>query len=697
MKRGNTAIVPACLLAVSLFFFAACSLQDDFNGDPEALYSKAAKLAAQHDYENAIAYYNKALASDTLGGLSQRAVLELNRKRHIEGISGEYYAAFNTTSFLEKKAGSFLSDSLRTEMSAEKAAWLSELGYFRSAAETLARISSPSEEQRFGLAAFELRTGDIRQALAIYERFAEQSLDPVAQIRGVAGLLQCRMREDTPDPKGADQLAMNIAALSGKVLSLEGDLKRRVQALRESAKSLQLLEKHRRNASYLLFRALMLAEQSRDSFLIQLLRYESNTAIVQKPVPYRETGDWFGMKHMQFAEAAANLRLGTSSADLAPSERIDVLRRGLLLFQNYMPNYPGQEMLLLEKNAQRKLAGLLIRESKIFELFDALQQKQLIALKMRLQSNRGYLELGPEHDELERRVEKLQREISGLMQRKANIFLTGSGYELNRPADDALQTKRGRLLALLDDVKKINPAAASVLQMTPVTLHTLQAALGSGQIVVTPMLTDSLYAVMTIGKREVGIAGTPVPIDSMYAPESGFRRLIKSFAALPLTGVEGFLQNPDRLWYSRAVTGPLVSVSGRYDHFLVVSDPLMPFSVLGTGNYIAYEKKISMAGSFKEIVQSSSVPESRKKDSIPAFYIADQLDKAQLYTLFNPGKKVFLLWKPFGREELNSMRSMLSKPSVKGASPVEVLYGLTRDNLETDRHKWLFVTSYGSD
>ncbi len=339
-------------------------------------------------------------------------------------------------------------------MSAEKAAWLSELGYFRSAAETLARISSPSEEQRFGLAAFELRTGDIRQARAIYERFAEQSLDPVAQIRGVAGLLQCRMREDTPDPKGADQLAMNIAALSGKVLSLEGDLKRRVQALRESAKSLQLLEKHRRNASYLLFRALMLAEQSRDSFLIQLLRYESNTAIVQKPVPYRETGDWFGMKHMQFAEAAANLRLGTGSADLAPSERIDVLRRGLLLFQNYMPNYPGQEMLLLEKNAQRKLAGLLIRESKIFELFDALQQKQLIALKMRLQSNRGYLELGPEHDELERRVEKLQREISGLMQRKANIFLTGSGYELNRPADDALQTKRGRLLALLDDVKK---------------------------------------------------------------------------------------------------------------------------------------------------------------------------------------------------------------------------------------------------
>ncbi len=127
--------------------------------------------------------------------------------------------------------------------------------------------------------------------------------------------------------------------------------------------------------------------------------------------------------------------------------------------------------------------------------------------------------------------------------------------------------------------------------MTPVTLHTLQAALGSGQIVVTPMLTDSLYAVMTIGKREVGIAGTPVPIDSMYAPESGFRRLVKSFAALPLTGVEGFLQNPDRLWYSRAVTGPLVSVSGRYDHFLVVSDPLMPFSVLGTGNYIAYEKR----------------------------------------------------------------------------------------------------------
>jgi len=697
MKTGKVAIVSVCLLVVSLFFFVACSLQDDFNGDPEALYSKAAKLAAQHDYENAIAYYNKALAFDTLGGLSQRSVLELNRKRHLEGISGEYYAAFNTTSFLEKKAGTFLPDSLRAEMSAEKAAWLSELGYFRSAAETLARISSPSEEQRFRLAAFAFRTGDIRQALAIYERFAAQSLDPVSQIRGVAGLLQCRMRQATPDLKGADKLAMNIATLSGKVLSLDGDLKRRVQALRESARSLQLLDKHRRNASYLLFRALMLAEQSRDSFLIQLLRYESNTVIVQKPVPYRETGDWFGMKHMQFAEAAANLRLGTSSADLAPSERIDALRRGLLLLQDYMPNYPGQEMLLLEKNAQRKLAGLLISSSKIFELFDTQQQSQQLALQRRIQSNSGYLGLGTEHDELERRVETLQREISGLMQRKANIFLTGSGYELNRSADYALQTKRGKLFALLDDVKKINPAAATVLQMTPVTLHTLQAALGSGQLVVTPVLTDSLYAVMTIGKREVGIVGTPVHIDSSYAPEPGFRRLVKSLAALSLTGVEGFLQNPDRLWYSRAVTGPLVSVSGRYDHFVVVSDPLLPFSVLGTGNYIAYEKKISMAGSFREIVQSSNEPEGRKKDLVPAFYIADQLDKVQLSRLFNPGKKVFLLWRPFRQEELNSMRSMLSKPSGKGASPVEVLYGLTRDNSEADRHKWLFVTSYGSD
>ncbi|NTV20107.1 MAG: hypothetical protein HGA57_01795 [Chlorobium limicola] len=696
MKTGNVTIVPACLLAISLFFFAACSIQDEFNGDPEALYSKAAKLAGEHEYEKAIAYYNKALASDTLGGLSERSVLELNRKRHLEGISGEYYAAFNTTSFLEKKAGTFLSDSLRAEMSVEKATWLSELGYFRSAAETLARISSPSEEQRFMLAAFALRTGNIRQALAIYERFAAQSDDPVVQIKGFAGLLQCRMRQAAPDMKGADNLAMNIAALSGNVLSLDGDLKRRVEALRESAKSLQLLEKHRRNASYLLFRALMLAEQSRDSFLIQLLRYESNTVIVQKPVPYRETGDWFGMKHMQFAEAAANLRLGTSSADLAPSERIDVLRRGLLLFQNYMPNYPGQEMLLLEKNAQRKLAGLLIRESKIFELFDALQQKQLLALQMRLQNNHGYLELGPEHDELERRVEKLQREISGLMQRKANIFLTGSGYELNRPADDALQTKRGRLLALLDDVKKINPAAATVLQMTPVTLHTLQGALGSGQLLVTPVLTDSLYAVMTVGKREVGIAGTPVPIDSTYAPEPGFRLLVRSIANLPFSGVEGFLQNPDRLWFSRAITGPLLPVTGRYDHLLIVSDPLLPLSFLGTGNYIAYEKKISMAGSFREIVQSSSDPEGGKKDSIPAFFAADELDKAQLYTLFNPGKKVFLLWKPFGQEELNSMRGMLSRPSGNDASPVDALYRQTRDKSKADRHRWLFVTYYGS-
>ncbi|MBM3422877.1 MAG: hypothetical protein FJY09_06480 [Chlorobi bacterium] len=496
------------------------------------LYRKAGLLARNGEYDKALKLYDKALASDTVRGLSAEAVVQLDRKRHLEGLIGIYDEAMRTTRFLELHAGNLLPDSLRSLMIEEKAMWLSELGDFRGAAEALSAIDNPDEEILFDRAALSLRLGDPDTAEEIYRKSASDESDPVAKIRGLSGLLACSMHRRPAGSREAHDLAMQIASFSGKVLSMEGDFSRRIHALRAAAVSLQLLEKHRRNASYLLFRTLALAERSKNPFLLQLLRFESNTAVVQKSVPYRETGDYFAAKNMQFAEAAALLRLGTSGNDLDPSERIDALRRGLKLYQNYHPRYTGAEMAQLERQAERVLSGILIRQARIFELYDALQQYEMLALQRSLSDRSDQMKLGEGHESLEREVRLLQRDIAGLLQRKADIFIKGRGYELNRAAEAALQAKRGRLFELLGEVKTINPAVASVLQMTPVTLQTLQRVLKSGQLIIRPVPADSFFAVMTIGAREFGIAGTPVPYDSLSRSDSGLRRLYKRIASL---------------------------------------------------------------------------------------------------------------------------------------------------------------------
>jgi len=686
-------LLPIVPVIVACIFFSGCSIQNETSGDSPELYRKAGLLARNGEYDKALALYNKALEADTADGLTAQVVIELDRKRHLEGLIGNYDDAMRTASYLERHAGNLLPDSLRSLMIEEKAMWLSELGDFRGAAEALSAIGNPDEEIRFDLAALSLRLGDLDRAKEIYKKSASDASDPVTKIRGLSGLLACSMHRRPAGSREAQDLAIQIASFSGKVLSLEGDLSRRIQALREAAGSLQLIEKHRRNASYLLFRALVLAERLKNPFLLQLLRFESNAIVVQKSAPYRETGDFFGMKNMQFAQAAALLRLGTSGNDLNPSERIDVLRRGLMLYQNYQPRYPGAKIEQLERHAEQSLSGTFIRQARIFELYDALQQFEMIALQRSLFDRSDQLKLGEEHELLEREVRLLQRDIAGLLQRKADIFIKGRGYELNRPAEEALQAKRGRLFELLAEVKTINPALASVLQMTPVTLQTLQRVLKSGQLIVKPVPADSFFAVMTIGTREFGIAGMPVLYDSLYHPDSGLRRLSKRIASLSGSGIEPVLKDRDYLWFSTALVSPVRSVSSRYDHLIVAADPAVPFQMFYNERPDVYEKKISMTSSFREIAHAGLHADSIKADSPVKYFSADHLADARLYLLLNPGHRVYLLWKSFGDGELVTVSRHLRQVNEQYRSSASALSGLYGG----DNAKWRFITAYGAD
>jgi tetratricopeptide (TPR) repeat protein len=687
------------VIAFSLFFsflLPGCSMQDETEGNPSELYRKAAILAREGAYEKAIALYDKAIATDTLKGLSARPVLELYKKRHLEGLFGDYSRALHSTEFLEKHAGNLLSDSLRATMLAEKSSWLSELGDFRGAEAVLAAIADPSEDQLFEKASLACRNGNFVIAQKLYSRYASQENDPVSRMRAVAGLLRCSMR-GVADTRRADELALSIVSLSGKVLALKGDLTRRIHALRESALCLQLLEKHRRNASYLLFRALALAEQSGNPSLVQLLRYESNAMIVHKPVPYSEAADFFDLKGMQFAEAAARLRLATDCVDLTPSERIDALRRGLQLFQNYQPAYPGPEMVRLAEKAQRQLAGLLVREKRVFELYDALEQFEMLALQKRLGNGSGYFRFGKQHEALERQVRSLQQEIAGLLQRKADIFLNGRGFDMNPPAESALQVKRGRLFELLGEVEAVDPAATSVLQLKPVTLQTLQRVLKNGQLVVKPVVADSFYTVMTLSNREIGIAGSPVMLDARYSPDTGLRRLAGQFALRPPSGFEAFRNQPDVQWFSRAFAGTLDARSSRYDHFLIVADPALPVQLFGSGGSIAYDKKISMTVSFREIVHTAVHPGNGKTQSMPRFYPADRIENAQLYKLFHPEERVFLLWKPFESRERDVLKEALLQKDVAELTAAAAVQSLVRTSRGAESRNWFFVSAYGSE
>jgi len=685
--------LPSGVAIFALYFiFSGCSTETNTPQSPELMYKLAASSSSRGEYRKALDLYNKALALDTLKANLPRIVKALNEKRGIEGLTGEYFEAFKTTARLEKLPVRIVPDSLRNALLADKATWLRELGSFEAAAVSLEHITAPSPTIQFELASLYQKSGEFRKAAQIYRHLSGLANAPVTRITAYAGLLQCKVAQPQLGLEKADAIAVKIAAESARVLAMEGALEQRIQALRAASKSVQLLEKHRRNASFFLFKALILAEQSRNPLLLQILRLESNAVIVRKPNPFREAAEYFRIKNMQNAQASSLLMLGGSKS-LKDEERISAFQQGVSINRYYAPPYPTDEMLQLEKKSERRLTGLLLEKSRIFELFDAGEQTGTIDLQRSLQIYRKSFILGKGHEALESTISQLQQEISGLLQRKADIFIRAEGYEKNRSADQALNIKRGRLIELLPQVRAINPVAAETIQLIPVTLRTVQAALKEDQVIIKPLISDSLCGSMLIGRSQLQIAQGSVCFDSLHTPGSKIAALRSELAS----SSPGRPQSTaEQEWFSKAFYEPVAGSLGSCKHLIVISDDFFPFHFLSINKNSASEKKYSYLNSFKEFSSLSEHQESIQAFSRIVFYRADRVTGAMLQKLFFPRDRVFILWKNYKGVELEALHQKISQEMQRTVSGSGALLSLGM-NSEVGRELLMNISSYGND
>ena len=680
---------PSGMVLFGLYFlFAACSTDNNTRESPEPLYKQAFSCGSRGEYQKALDLYDKALSLDTLNVALPRVVKALQEKRVIEGLTGEYYEALKTTALLEKLPPKVLPDSLRNALLTDKATWLRELGSFGDAALALEHVVAPSPAVQFELAYLYQKSGEFQKSAEIYRHLSGLERDPVTRMTALAGLLQCKVAMPQLAPEKADAIAVKIAAESGRVLAMEGAFEQRIQALRAASKSVQSLDKHRRNSSFFLFKALALAEKSQNPFLVQILRMESNAVIVRKPDPFQEAAEYFRIKNMQYAQASCLLMLGGSKS-LKDEERIRALQQGVSINTNYAPPYPTNELLELEKKSRHRLTGLLLEKSRIFELFDAGEQAGNIDLQRLLQIYRKSFSLGKGHEALETKISQLQHEISALLQRKADIFIRAEGSEQNRSADRALNIKRGRLIELLPQVRAINPVAAEAIQLIPVTLRTVQAALKDDQAIIKPLMSDSLCGSMLIGRRQLQIARSGVCFDSLNTPASKIEAF-KSELASPQQSTT------EREWFSKAFYEPIAGSIASYKHLIFISNDLFPFHILSMNNNSVPEKRYSYLHSLKEFSLLSERPESAQTLSGILFFSPAKVTGARLQKLFFPHDRVFILWKNLNGVEIGAIRQRISQEMQGTVSGSEALFSLGV-NSDVAREILMNISSYGID
>ena len=656
------------------------------------MYEEASRLLRQKKYPEAIESYNKVLAKDTLNGFSSSALGALYQKSRIEFLTGEYDEAFRSFNSIEKHAGSSFPDSLHSSMVLSRARMYAELGRFDRAATVMGGLRQPGPFQRLSQARLWLKGGDFRQASRLFRELAATD-DPAVRIMALSGLFDCSLYHpelglDTPDHYGE-----KIAAVSGKVMSLQAPAEVKIEALRVAARSLVQLEKHRRNASFFLFRALTIAEGANLPHLVKILQFESNAVIVQKPDVYREVIEYFTQKNMPYASMAAYYMLG-SSPELKDEDRISALKKGLDTAQYYGVPSTAVDAVKMEKKAVGMLDDLLIAGSRYFELFEVSEEAKLLDQERDLHAGIQAFQLPAGNEALRNEIVRLIQDISGLQQRKIVMTEDGSGFEIAPAADAAISRKRGHLIELVAEAAKLDKALAATLQPTPVTLRTVQKSLRPEQALIRLFIRDSLSTGLLISNREMRIVSCPVSGALLRSELEGLRRTLSGSGASSLQRLEG---DPHRLWLTASLLDPMHDLLSGYRQLVFVTDIPVPFQLLGRPQMLGRGKKVSYLSSSNEVVSNVGQVNDRKAAPGVVFIDAMSSDEARIHKMMHPADRVFLLWKPMTAGEIDELKKMVGAGVANDASGsgISHIFGTGNASVPDDRE--LYLSSYGID
>lgn len=693
LNRGPKAPSAMCIrfrgfLAIPLMFMlASCGSGGDDAARREELFGQAHEYGRKGEYGKALDAYSRGLEGADLAAPSSGTLEALDARRRLEGLTGSYAAAFASGDLLEGMGEGVVGDSLRMAVAVDRSRWLAELGRFAEAAASLDAVRDPSPDLLLKQASYALRAGLGDRAESIFRGLAEGRGAASLQMRGWAGLMQCRSLRPGATDDVLEPMARRVVSLSGRAMAEKGRPVETVQALRHAAAALQLTQKHRRDASFLLFRALSIINDAGRPFLREVVRLESNAAIVRKVDPFRESASYFEMKNMPYARSMALFMLSESDgADVR--ERTESIRAGFAAARDAAPPWPRPWMLELEERSLLRLNGLLLEESRIFELFDALQHSSMLSLSRALTRRAGSFSAESDPDTAVAEAGRLLQEMGGLRQRKAEMLADGAGEERRRATDRALKMKQGRLLELLSGLRQSRPVAAEALSLNPVTLRTVQRALRDDEVVLAPVFSDSMAAFLVIGRTSVQIAPAREPFGGAYAaetlPSALQRELASADSLLDMRGAAW-------RWFAGSMQRPAAEAAREYRRVIVVSDASLPLHLFDGVGDASSEKRVSYLRSFRELAILRGNSDLPPGPSDICFYDAADHDGPAAHKMFFPRDRVFLVWKPASPEALEDMRQEIGRAMQGTVSGSAALQGL----LGSDPGKWSAVSAYG--
>lgn len=695
----RTMSITASMLRSTAFFaiilvIAGCAEKerDPVDGGVTALYGKAGDYADNHEYEKALELLQEGLAKDTLDGFSGKTAEALNRKRRIEEATGNYFDALATHDILEKRCKGMLPQAVEEERIRSKASLLAELGEFDSAGKALKDIASLSVRDSLQLARYHELAGEKEKAFSLYNELCRNT-GPLLALRACSGLLQMSLGGGVREVKKPSVYARRVTEIARELITQgsEGSQQAASLSLRRAAGLLELLPAHAKDASYLYYKALSLARAAGDRHLAQLLDFESNAVLNNDPEVYARTLDYFERNNMGLARMAALLKQG-SKGMIDDREKIKALKHGLNIYQHQVSPWPGYAIAELVDRSAQRLTELLLDKGRYAEAFESDELRKLYELRQAIQRDYGSFDLPEQHDQLERQVVRLDRELSALLQRLANCFESGEGFEHHATTIESINKKRGLLYELLAEVRNVAPLQAAKLTAAPTTLRTVQETLDDGHAALKIIEGRDWCTVFLVQNNYVDVSRRRVEKEVYRSRVRLFKERLSINAG---RGSVRFALDSERLWLTDLLIKPHSRHLRDIRRLTVIADDPFPVHLLGINRYLVRDFPVSGVYSASELVRLAST--TRDEGTIPVFnfFSVDGYREAIKQKSASPDHVVFLLWKAFSAAELEELRVLLALSMQKGENPSDVLHQLAQQQKAGNDNQWLYVSEYG--
>jgi len=689
-KQGKYAYKWLFLIVLSLsnLVFSACEKapKPDIK-EAKKLYKEGVLFEASYEYQRALNAFQKAAKLDSV--LERNAALRSNFIEQAKILSRIGHLP-EALSALEQASALTAADStaLQNDLRRKKTALHAKLGQTQTVINVLREIRSPTTSDKLLIAESYLKMQDAGMAYR-YFKSASDDKTPMAKLRVYVGLARIfgKSQASARDKDSAAVYVKKILNLTYKVREMKLSNEQKFELLHKAALELSAFDGQRRNASFLMYKALALIKKTNEQMRKRTVSFEANSLVTRRASTLEVALNFFKKRNYRVGMAHAYTLLGLEEI-YSVQQQIDYLKKGLAVYESFFaPEIP----VAIENDMNAgfyRLINLLLRQGRSLEASEISERVKMLHQRSWLGGN-SFAFAEASLKPLLQNLEQLYSEIAALqVLSDSSAFLPKLDKKVRQNfLSRRLAEKQGDFFSQLAELRQRHPNYAELFLPTPLTLPSLQALLPEKTAFADVFFSEGKATVIFITPEKIKVMQNAIEREVLM---DALDELRWGFLENSLNFTEMLWENDARQRLSDAFVAAIEPELDGVEHLFICSQLPIPFHLLGRLAYLQEQVALSYLTSAKQLELARQVPEQKTVE----FMDAMNMQRVPL-PFYSKQRASVMLWGEIPAQNLAEQKIVLELALQNTPSIAATLKRLAEDKIQRNDFSWIALSAYG--